>query len=154
MSFNVHAYHTQKIHVPNYLASPRLLESTVWQHTSNGFEVANQEDQSPFIGILVGRVSPFRLKCGPAGNHIKKEVSPLVKAKYQFHLARPADHELGMDFDAGISVLEALQNQVGSGKEHKNMIVTDVAGKMVHMVKNVFEKRVGKHLQYFDFKIC
>ncbi|KAG2741364.1 hypothetical protein P692DRAFT_20668848, partial [Suillus brevipes Sb2] len=110
MSFNAHAYHTQKIHVANYLASPRVLESTLWQHTSNGFEVANQEDQSPFIGILVGRVSPFRLKCGPAGNHIKKEVSPLAKAKYQFHLTRPADHELGMDFDAGISVLEALQN--------------------------------------------
>ncbi|KAG2337316.1 hypothetical protein BDR05DRAFT_843965, partial [Suillus weaverae] len=110
MSFDAHAYHAPKLQVPNYLASPGVLDRNIWQHTGYGLEVAEEADQSPFIGILAGHVSPFRLKCGPAGNHIKNEYSPLVKAKYQFHLTRPADHELGADYDAGISVLEALQN--------------------------------------------
>ncbi|KAG1813216.1 uncharacterized protein BJ212DRAFT_1482686 [Suillus subaureus] len=46
-----------------------------------------------------------------------------------------------MDFDTGMCVLDTLQNQVGTTKEHKNMIVKDIMGKMIHMVRNVFEKR-------------
>ncbi|KAG1826974.1 uncharacterized protein BJ212DRAFT_1474175 [Suillus subaureus] len=46
-----------------------------------------------------------------------------------------------MDFDIGMSVLDTLQNQVGTAKEHKNMIVKDITGKMIRIVRNVFEKR-------------
>jgi hypothetical protein len=59
MLFDAHAYHSQKLHKSNYLAYHGLLDSVAWQHTSNGFEVTNKSDQSPFIGVLVGRVSPF-----------------------------------------------------------------------------------------------
>ncbi|KAG1800025.1 uncharacterized protein BJ212DRAFT_1305409 [Suillus subaureus] len=46
-----------------------------------------------------------------------------------------------MDFDTGMSVLDTLQNQVGTAKEHKNMIVKDITEKMICIVRNVFEKR-------------
>ncbi|KAG1875355.1 hypothetical protein C8R48DRAFT_592658, partial [Suillus tomentosus] len=81
MLFDAHAYHVQKLHTPNYLAAHGVLDSAMWQHMSNGLEVANQSNLSRFLGVLAGRVTPFRLKCGPAGNHINKKVSPLSKAK-------------------------------------------------------------------------
>ncbi|KAG0693311.1 hypothetical protein DFH29DRAFT_1007405 [Suillus ampliporus] len=112
MSFDVHAYHVEKAHHPNYLASGAALNSPMWQHTDTGIELANESDQTPFIGVIVGRVSPFRLKCGPSGNHIEGKVSPLTKSKYQFHITRPADHDLAADYHASIATLEALQKQV------------------------------------------
>jgi len=138
MSFDAHAYHVEKSQVKNYLASPNVLNSTMWQHTSTGVEVVNEEDLLAFTGIMVGRVSPFRLKCGPEGNHINGNVSPLEKSKYQFHITRPANRELAADYQAALSNLEALQNQVGRTHQHRNMIVDDVTGKMVRCVRNVF----------------
>jgi hypothetical protein len=129
MSFDAHAYHIEKSRLTNYLASPNVLNSTIWQHTSTGLEVVNEEDLLPFTGIVVGRVSAFRLKCGPEGNHINGGVSPLDKSKYQFHITRPANRELAEDYQSAIGTLEALQNQVGRTVQHKNMVIDDVTGK-------------------------
>jgi hypothetical protein len=65
-------------------------------------------------------------------------LSPLEKAKYQFHLSCPANPELGADFTAGIKNLEELQKQVGKTGELKNMIMQDVTGKMLCCAQNVF----------------
>jgi hypothetical protein len=45
-----------------------------------------------------------------------------------------------MDFDTGISVLNTLQDQVATSNMHKNILSEDVTGKMLHIVRNVFEK--------------
>ncbi|KAG1774802.1 hypothetical protein EV702DRAFT_1199899 [Suillus placidus] len=58
-----------------------------------------------------------------------------------FHLTRPADHELAVDYDAGIATLEALQKRVERSGICKNMIIEDVTGKMIRLVKNVFVKQ-------------
>ncbi|KAG2113590.1 uncharacterized protein F5147DRAFT_789267 [Suillus discolor] len=141
MSFNSHAYHVEKMLLPNYLASPGVLNTTTWQHTETGLELAKKTDQTPFIGIIMGHVSPFRLKCGPVGNHMNSDVSPLLKSKYQFHLCCPADHELGMDYETSISVLDVWQKQVGKSGECKNMLIEDVMGTMLRCVKSIFNMR-------------
>ncbi|KAG2107119.1 hypothetical protein BD769DRAFT_1393040 [Suillus cothurnatus] len=141
MSFDAHAYHVEKTSMPNYLGSPSVLNTIMWQHTESGLELAKEEDQMPFTGIIVGRVSPYRLKCGPAGNHMNSDVSPLVKAKYQFYLCRPADHELGMDFDTSVTSLKTLQNQVVKSGQCKNMLFEDVTGTMLRCVKSIFSMR-------------
>jgi hypothetical protein len=142
MPFNAHSYHVEHLQSTNYLASSTIMDSTMWQHTSTGVELVNETDLSPFTGILVGRVSPFRLKCGPAGNHFDSNISSLAKGKYQFHLCRPADHDLAMDYQAAISTMEALQNQVARTNQRKNMIIDDVTGKLVRCTMNIFTKRV------------
>lgn len=152
MSFDAHSYHVEKRSLPNYLGSPNVIGSTMWQHTATGLELARKEDQMPFTGIVVGRVSPFRLKCGPAGNHMNSEVSPLVKAKYQFHLCRPADHELGVDFDASMATLDAMQKQVGKTGHCKNMLIEDITGTMLRCVKTIFSMRVCAS-EYFKLSL-
>jgi hypothetical protein len=142
MLFNVHAYYAQKLHVPNYLTAHGVLDSLMWQYTSNRFGVTNKTNFSPFIGIFVGCVTPFCLRCGPAGNHINKNVSLLNKAKYQLHLTCPVDHEFSAYYQAAIAVLDTLENQVATSYEFKNMISKDMSGKMIQMVRNVFEKQV------------
>jgi hypothetical protein len=144
MPFDVHAYRTEHMESANFLASPAIMDSTMWQHTSTGVEVVNEADLSPFMGIVVGRASPFRLKCGPAGNHINSDISSLAKAKYQFHLCHPAQHELAADYEAAINTvtMEALQNQVARTSQQKNMIIDDVTGKMVCCTMNIFTMRV------------
>lgn len=88
MPFDAHSYHVEHSQSANYLASPTILTSTMWQHTDTGIELVNETDLLPFVGVLVGHVSPFRLKCGPAGNHFDSNISSLAKGKYQFHLCR------------------------------------------------------------------
>jgi hypothetical protein len=106
-----------------------------------GLEVVN-EDEEPFIATIVGRASAYHLRCGPAGNHFGGGITPLEKAKFQFYICRPVNVELGADFTAGVNNLETLQNQVGKTKEHKNMVVEDVTGKMIRFATNVFTTRV------------
>ncbi|KAG1725058.1 uncharacterized protein EDB91DRAFT_1087240 [Suillus paluster] len=90
---------------------------------------------------IVGRVSPYRLKCTPSGNHFTGGMSPLAKAKYQFHITRPVDHELSVDYLAGVRNLEILQEEVSKTGNHKNMVIDDYTGKMIRFVKNIFTVR-------------
>jgi hypothetical protein len=140
--FDAHSYHVNHSNQSSYAGSHNFLASTTWQHTSTGLEVVNS-DEEPYVATIVGRISAYRLKCGPAGNHFDSGMSPLEKAKYQFYISRPANAELGADFIAGINNLEALQNQVGKTGVHKNMIYADVTGKMLRFAHNVFIARVS-----------
>ncbi|KAG1847829.1 hypothetical protein DFJ58DRAFT_843043 [Suillus subalutaceus] len=140
--FDAHSYHVKHSNISSYAASPNFITSTVWQHTLTGLEVVN-EDEEPFLATIVGRASAYHLRCGPAGNHFSGGMSPLEKTKFQFHICRPVNPELGADFTAAINNLETLQNQVGKTKEHKNMIVEDVTGKMMRFASNVVLHDLG-----------
>jgi hypothetical protein len=56
--------------------------------------------------VVVGRVDPQKLNCGPEGNHIKAEISPLAKAKFQFQLCQPFESPFAQDFDTDPNVGE------------------------------------------------
>ncbi|KAG1751262.1 uncharacterized protein EDB91DRAFT_1243529 [Suillus paluster] len=103
-----------------------------------GLEVINKSDLSPFIATIVGRVSPYHLKCTPSGNHFTGGMSPLAKAKYQFNITCPTDHELLADYLARVHNLEILQEEVGKMGNHKNMVINDYTGKMIRFVKIIF----------------
>lgn len=155
MTFDPKVYHDTHATLNNYISSPTALSSTMWQHSSIGLELVNEISELPAKLIIVGWISPYRLKCGPAGNHIVNGMSPLEKAKYQFHITRPAHSDLAANYEAGIANLEMLQGQVATTDQRMSMIVNDVTGKMIHFVRNIFFLRVCAILcEYLgDFKI-
>ncbi|KAG1873910.1 hypothetical protein F4604DRAFT_1765818 [Suillus subluteus] len=123
--FDAHSYHIKQSNVSSYAASPNFVPSTAWQHTLTSLEVVN-EDEEPFLATIVGRASTYHLRCGPAGNHFSGGMSPLEKTKFQFHICRPVNPELGADFTAAINNLET--------------------GKMMCFASKVFTTRV--HVKY------
>ncbi|KAG1760831.1 hypothetical protein EDD22DRAFT_954597 [Suillus occidentalis] len=141
MTFDAHAYHVKNSLLSNYAASPNILNTTMWQHTNTGLEVVDPSNELPLKIFIVGRISTFRLKSGPAGNHMKNGFGSLDKAKYQFHMSRPADAELASDYNVAIANLETLQHQVATTTDIRNMVITDVTGKMIRFVRNVFTLR-------------
>jgi hypothetical protein len=143
MTFDAHAYHVKNSLLSNYAASPNILNTTMWQHTDTGLEVVDPSNELPLKIFIVGRISTFRLKSGPAGNHMKNGFGSLDKAKYQLHMSRPADPELGADYNAAIANLETLQRQVATTTDIRNMVITDVTGKMIRFVRNIFTLRVS-----------
>jgi hypothetical protein len=136
------------------MASPTLLSKVItWQQSSNGLIVVSCEDQKPFVGIIVGTVSPYKMNCGPAGNYLSGKYNSLEKAKYRLYLSRPPQSTLAADYDMALNNLETIQNKAASTRDHKNMISVDATGKLVRAVTNVFEKRVrciirsrGRHI--------
>lgn len=56
-------------------------------------------------------------------------------------MSRPADADLAKDYNAAIAAMETLQKQVATTKDQRNMVITDVTGKMIRFVRNVFELR-------------
>jgi hypothetical protein len=148
MTFDPKEYHDKHFTLNNHISSPNVLNSVIWQHSSNGLELINENTELPANLIVVGRISAYRLKCGPAGNHIANGMSPLEKSKYQFYVTRPAQSHLGGDFQAGVTTLETLQNQVATTERRMSMILDDVTGKMIRFVRNVFTLRV--RLYYYQ----
>jgi hypothetical protein len=140
MSFDAQAYHDQIASQSSFVASTSFCDRVSWQHSTNGLIIVDREEQTPFVGVIAGRVSPFNLKCGTSGNYLKKGL--LEKAKYQLHLIRPTDKILGHDFDAAIHNLDEMQKVAGTTGDRRNMIIRDVTGEMLRMVANVFEPRV------------
>ncbi|KAG1859734.1 hypothetical protein F4604DRAFT_1588702, partial [Suillus subluteus] len=131
MDFDAHTYHLQHSTLNNYLASSQFANCAIWQHSTTGLEVVNELDLLPMVCTIVGRVSPYCLKCTPSGNHFAGGASPLTKAKYQFNITRPAHHELVADFLAGVHNLKALQEEVGKTGNYRNMVTDDYTGKML-----------------------
>ncbi|KAG1764966.1 hypothetical protein EV702DRAFT_1051186 [Suillus placidus] len=111
------------------------------KHTSSGLVLVNESSELLVNFVIVGRVSAYRLKCGPAGNHIVNGMSPLEKAKYQFHITHPSHSDLATDYQAGITNLETLQGQVATTNRGMNMILDDITEKMIRFVRNVFTLR-------------
>ncbi|KAG2121854.1 hypothetical protein BD769DRAFT_1671256 [Suillus cothurnatus] len=134
MSFNTQAYHDQIASQSSFVASTSFCDRVSWQHSTNGLIIVDREEQTPFVGVIAGRVSPFNLKCGTSGNYLKKGL--LEKAKYQLHLICPTDKILGHDFDAAIHNLDEMQKVAGTTGDRRNMIIRDVTGEMLHMVAN------------------
>ena len=63
------------------------------------------------VAIVTGKVSPFRLQCGPAGNFRadSKVQGNFSKAKFQFSLDPPDEPAIVPIYDAGLSTLMRLQ---------------------------------------------
>ncbi|KAG2089313.1 uncharacterized protein F5147DRAFT_780644 [Suillus discolor] len=139
MSFDAQAYHDHAASQSNFMASNTLCKQISWQHSANGLIIVDRDEQTPFIGVVTGRVSSFNLKCGTSGNYLKK--GALEKAKYQLHLVRPTDKILAHDFDTVIRNLETMQKAAGTTGDHRNMVIRDVTGEMLRVVANVFEPR-------------
>lgn len=142
MSFDAQVYHERFASRDDSYASTTLCKRISWQHSANGLIIVDREDQTPFTGFIVGRVSPWNLKCGTTGNYLKK--GGLEKAKYQLHLMRPTDKILGRDFDAAITNLETMQKVAGTTGDHRNMVIRDVTGEMLRVTANVFEQRPAR----------
>jgi hypothetical protein len=114
----------------------------MWIRDSRGDIVAEKTSKKEFVGVVVGRVDPQKLNCGPEGNHIRADISPLARAKFQFQLGAAFESAFTQDFDRVIEILESLQGKIAETGDRRNMIVSAANCKLIRFTTNVFERRV------------
>ncbi|KAJ8585560.1 hypothetical protein M405DRAFT_706395, partial [Rhizopogon salebrosus TDB-379] len=95
-----------------YMGSANVANNIMWLRDTRGHVIVDKTSKKEFVGVVVGRIDPQRLNCGPEGNHIKPEISPLAKAKFQLQLCQPFKAPFAQDFDKVIKNLESLQGQI------------------------------------------
>ncbi|OAX33838.1 hypothetical protein K503DRAFT_775173 [Rhizopogon vinicolor AM-OR11-026] len=84
-----------------------------------------------------------KLNCDPEGNHIRADISPLHKVKFQFQLCQPFKSVFAEDFDKAIQNSEGLQAKFSETADQRNMIiVSDKNVKLIRFTSNIFEQRV------------
>jgi hypothetical protein len=87
---------------PNYMGSANVLNNAMWRQDTCGHIAVEKSSRKEFVAVIVGRVDPQKLNCGPEGNHIRADISPLHKAKFQFRLCQPFESLFAEDFDKAI----------------------------------------------------
>ncbi|KAJ8590085.1 hypothetical protein M405DRAFT_707730, partial [Rhizopogon salebrosus TDB-379] len=95
-----------------YMGSTSVSTNMVWFRDSRGDIVVDKTSKEEFVGVVVGRIDPQKLNCGPEGNHIRADISPLAKAKFQFQLGVPFESAFMQDFDKVVKNLESLQGKI------------------------------------------
>ncbi|OJA18664.1 hypothetical protein AZE42_12872 [Rhizopogon vesiculosus] len=138
---------------PNYIGSANGLNNVIWQRDTSGHIAVEKSLKKEFVAVIVGRVGPQKLNCGPEGNHIRAYISPLHKAKFQFQLGQPFGSVFAEDFDKAIQNLEGLQAKITETTDRRNMIVSDKSIKLIRFTSNIFEERkelIPKHAVYLS----
>jgi hypothetical protein len=82
-----------------YMGSANVSSNVVWVRDSRGHIVVEKASKKEFVRVVLSRVDPQRLNCAPEGNHIRAEISPLAKVKFQFQLCQPFESPFAQDFD-------------------------------------------------------
>ena len=91
---------------------------------------------------MVSCVDPQKLNCGPGGNHVGVDTSPLAKARFHFQLCQPFESPFVQDFDTVIQVLEGIQGKIAHPGNRQNMIMSGMNSKLIRFMCNVFEQHV------------
>ncbi|OAX33499.1 hypothetical protein K503DRAFT_775534 [Rhizopogon vinicolor AM-OR11-026] len=130
---------------PNYMGSVNVLNNAMWQRDTCSHIAVEKSSRKEFVTVIVSRADPQKLNCGPEENHIRADISPLHKAKFQF---QPFESLFAEDFDKAIQNLEGLQAKFSETTDGRNMIVSD---KNIKLVRFIFEQRkqpIPKHAVY------
>jgi hypothetical protein len=91
MVFDSVAYRDELLSLPNCLGDPNFIETAGWVREDTGNVLVSRTSSENLVAIVTGKVSPFRLQCGPAGNFRaeSKVQSDFSKAKFQLTLDPP-----------------------------------------------------------------
>ena len=124
MVFDAPSYKTDLISLPNCLAHPQFIEKAGWGKQDTGHVLVSQSTGDELVAITIGKVSPFRLQCGPGGNFRaeSKVQSDFSKAKFQLTLDMPDEPELVPVYRAGLAALTKLQKSASSTGDNRNLL--------------------------------
>ena len=152
MVFDAVLYRDELISLPNCLAHPRFIKKAGWGKEDTGHVLVYQSTGDDLVAIIVGKVSPYRLLCGPDGNFRaeSKVQSDFSKAKFQFTLDMPDEPALLPVYKAGLSTLTKLQKSASVTGDNKNLLQDENDVASIRFAARIFEKRVS-HLCAFIF---
>ena len=148
MVFNAVSYKDELISLPNCLAHPRFIEKAGWGKQATGQILVSQSTGEELIAITIGKVSPYRLFCGPGGNFRaeSKVQSDFSKAKFQLNLDLPDEPALVPVYKAGLSTLMRLQKSASATGDNRNLLQDEGELASIRFAAKIFEKRV----RYFN----
>ena len=144
MVFDSVSYRDELLELPNCLANPHFIEAAGWAREDTGQVLVSRANSEELVAIIVGKVSPFRLQCGPAGNFRpeSKVQNDFSKAKFQLTLERPDEAALMPIYDTGVSTLMRLQKSATSTNDNRNLFQDDGTTPSIRLGTKMFEKRV------------
>lgn len=144
MVFNTLSYKDELISLPNCLAHPRFIEQAGWGKQDTGHVLVSQSTGDELVAITIGKVSPYRLLCGPEGNFRaeSKVQSDFSKAKFQLTLDLPDEPALVPVYRAGLSTLMRLQKSASATGDNRNLLQDEGDLASIRFAAKIFEKRV------------
>ncbi|KAN0141070.1 hypothetical protein V8E53_000826, partial [Lactarius tabidus] len=141
MQHNLSRYRDQLLTVDCHGASKTFTSSVSWlpQRTGN-ILVDSKTNQNAVISV-VGRVLDNRLDCSSLGNHGKRPPAKFPTAKFHLLLGKPTKTIFADDFDITMKNLENIQDNIGSTKNHQNLVVCERGDHALRFTRSVFETR-------------
>jgi len=145
MAFDPVSYRDELISLPNCLGNPRFIDAAGWAREDTGNVLVSRTSSENLVAIIAGKVSPFRLQCGPAGNFRaeSKVQSDFSKAKFQLTLDPPDGTAMAPIYDAGMSTLMQLQKSASSTSDNRNLFQDEGKTPSIRLSTKIFEKRVS-----------
>ena len=155
MVFNARAYKEELVALPNCLAHPHFVEKVGWTKQDTGHLLVSQSTGEEIVAITVGKVSPFRLQCGPAGNFRSdsKVQNDFSKAKFQLTLDMPEEPALVPVYKAGLTTLTKLQKSASSTNDNRNLLQDEGDLTSIRFAAKLFEKRVRASFNHLPPKL-
>jgi len=151
MAFDAAAYHDQLDLTLMFVGNPAFLQSAGWIQNMSGHDLVYKNSGEVLVGILVAKISEFRLQCGPSGN-FRTDSSfqrEFKKAKFQFNAGVPDDPILEPAFNSAISNLVKLQKTRSVTGVNKNLLDNNANSFSIRFGANIFEKRVCISFEMF-----
>lgn len=144
MAFDAADFRDQLESTPMYIGNPSLLQSAGWVRNMSGHDLVHKSSGEILIGILVAKISDFRLQCTPSGNFRTdtKFEKEFKKAKFQFSAGIPDEQILESTFNNAVANLIKLQKTHSTTGVNRNLVEDNASSVFVRFGANIFEKRV------------
>lgn len=145
MVFDSVSYRDELISLPNCLANPHFVEAAGWAREDTGHVLVSRTTSENLVAIITGKVSPFRLQCGPAGNFRpeSKVQNDFTKAKFQLTLDAPDEAALVPIYETGVSTLNRIQKSATLTSDNRNLFQDEGKTPSIRLATKIFEKRVS-----------
>jgi hypothetical protein len=124
MAFDATAYRDQIESMLICVGNPGFLPSAGWVQNMSGHELVYKNSGEILVGVLVAKISEFRLQCGPSGNFRADSnfQRDFKKAKFQFNAGVPDDPILESTFQNTIANLVKLQKTRSVTGVNRNLL--------------------------------
>ncbi|KAN0130933.1 hypothetical protein V8E53_011311 [Lactarius tabidus] len=141
MQHNLSRYRDQLLTVDCHGASKTFTSSVSWLPQRTGNILVDLKTNQNAVISVVGCVLDNRLDCSSLGNHGKRPPAKFPTAKFHLLLGKPTKTIFADDFDIMMKNLENIQDNIGSTKNHQNLVVCERGDHALRFTRSVFETR-------------
>lgn len=144
MAFNSVTYRQDLINVPNNVTHPSFSQLSGWAKEDSGHRLVNRKTNEEMVGIIVGKISEYRLLCGPVGNfHLdSKFAKDYSAAKFQLDLGIPDEPALVPIFKSSVATLLKVEKNISTTKDNRYLLTDSGDMTTIQFSSKLFEKRV------------